>query len=80
MEEVKGVVYTVDEEDFIVSEFPCDFSYAVDTYMGQRDSHGRRYIVKLFGKPTDPYKRKPKKVFDIMPTDHQQDNSASSTD
>ena len=61
-----AVVYSVDEDNFIISEFQCDWSYAIDSYMGQRDNHGRRYIIKKFGEDPSPYKRKPKKMFEII--------------
>lgn len=61
-----AVVYVVDENDYILSEFQCDFSYAIQLYMGQRDHNGNRYIIKKFGESTDPYKKKPKKLFDII--------------
>lgn len=61
-----AVVYTVDEDNNIINEFQCDYSYAIDSYMGQRDHNGNRYIIKKFGESTSPYKKKPKKLFDII--------------
>lgn len=60
-----GVVYIVDEDDFILQEFQCEYSYAIQAYMGQRDHLGHRYIIKKFGEPTTPYKRKPKKLLTV---------------
>lgn len=61
---MSGVVYTLDENDFIISEQKMDFSYAVARYMNKRDQRGRRYYVAVEGKEV-PYKRKPKKLVDI---------------
>lgn len=60
-----GIVYVVDNDDFILSEFPCDFSYAIQMYMGQRDHRGNRYIIKQYGQSILPYKRKIKKTFTV---------------
>ena len=76
MDDVKGVVYIIDDEDFIISQFPCEFDYAVKEYMGQRDYKGNRYHVALFGKPI-PYKERPKTYATVRP---QSGNSEVSTD
>lgn len=60
-----AIVYVVDEDNYIISKFQCDFSYAIQSYMGERDFNGNRYIVKKFGEPTAPYKEKPKKMFTV---------------
>lgn len=54
----QGVVLVVDDDDNIISEFECDFSYAIQSYMGKRDEMGRRYIIKTYGESIIPYKRK----------------------
>lgn len=72
----QGLVLIVDDEDFVVSEFECEFAYAVQMYMGKLDDLGRRYIVKTYGQGIEPYKRKPTKFAFI---DRLRDKSASST-
>ena len=54
-----GVVYTIDENDQIVSEKHMDFDAAVNTFYGKRDHKGRRYYISVEGKDIPfKYKRK----------------------
>ena len=61
---MSGIVYTLDENNFIISEQKMDFSYAVAKYMGHTDTRGRKYYVAVEGKEP-PFKKKPKKLIDL---------------
>ena len=58
---MSGVVYTIDEEGYIIAERHMDFDYAIQMYWGTRDSRNRRLFIALEGKEV-PFKRRPKRL------------------
>lgn len=63
---MSGIVYTLDESNFIVAEKKMDFDYAIQTFWGKRDSQNRRYYITVEGKEV-PFKWKPKTLIDHLP-------------
>ena len=69
---MSGIVYTIDDEGYIVAEQKMDFNMAVYEYMGKVNYRGQKYHVSVEGKEI-PYKRRGKKTTEAR----QWDSSAS---
>lgn len=71
---MSGIIYTLDENDFIISEQKMDFNTAVAKFHGHRDQRGRRYYISVEGKDV-PFKRKSKKLIDLRKSDNSEESS-----
>lgn len=57
-------VLVLDADNFIVSQFKCEWNLAINRYFGQRETRGR-YVCIPDGKEI-PFKRKTKPLKEII--------------
>lgn len=59
-----AIVYILNSDNQITSQFKCDYNYAIFNYHGKRDRQNNRYYIGIEGKPV-PFKPVPKKTYNI---------------